>query len=829
MARIPTCIPFVAGLACLLAACGGGGGGASTAPTPPEVSLQTLLPLDAGNRWVYAREPVGNADIVVEAVGPDTANGSSGVVVRTLHYDGLDQQAVASVETTLMVASATAIRQVPLAGTDPLSTAIGAIDLLRGPISVGDRFEQFDEVITTLDLDGDGVPDPTRITASVEILAREAVSVPAGQFDDALKVRTVLVQSATASSTGRALRIEGTDDTWFAPGVGIVRNRIDIRVDGQPYSSVQRSLKAYGLADRRTESVPPQVMSVEPAGSGPARVTPRYIEIRVDERVDVFSLPDRLLLRDAQGQTIPGQVRQIVDPAGDGYRLYFEPVVSPLPSGEYTLTLSADTIDMVGNRLGADVVARYTIDSDAPRLASSVPGANATGVSIDASIELRFDEAIRYLGGDGALGVVLGRQGTDETLGASITIGEDTIRIDPSLALERGTTYELTLETWTLADRPGNAAAQPVRLSFTTDPGWYGHPEPAFTESFDTVLADIDGDGRLDIAAWTNSLSGSTGALELVTRRQMPDGSLSAPVRSGILLERPCHIVRSMAAGDMNADGRIDLVVSDGCNVSVVLQRADGTLEAVRRTVVPGRYDDMRVADMDGDGRDDIVLHALNLPTSLGIHLWRQISDGSFSQQEIDVTAGNTPQLQAFDLADVDGNGLLDLVIVATDGDPFVYRYSVVLQDTGGRFGTVLSRLADAGPYLGVADIDGDGRADIFGAGGGDSTGRLEWVRLGTNGSLEKVTLIPVSDTPQSIAFADADGDGRIDVLVAHSGGGGLGVLRQSASGALEVEQIYDEGNANLGTDLATGDLNGDGRTDVLFGNFWLPSLGERP
>lgn len=826
------CRLVAAALLGFVSACGGGGGtGESMAPEPPELGLATLLPLDAGNRWVYAREPRGNADIVVEAVGPSSSGGRAGTLVRTLHYDALDQEAVASVETQLMSASTAAIVQLPLSSGDPLTVAIGAFDVLRGPVRIGDRFQQVDQVVTTVDLDGDGIPDRTRITSNVEILARETVTVPAGRFDDALKVRTTIVQGATASTTGRSLRIEATDDTWFAAGVGIVRSRIDVVVDGQPYSSSERALKAFGLADRRSESTPPGVLSVEPAGDSQARITPTLIEIRVDERLDVYSLPERLLLRDSRGVAIPGRTSQFRDIVNGGYLVRFEPGTAPWPSGDYTLTLSADTIDMLGNRLGADFVNHYRIDSDAPRLASSMPGPGATDTPIDAVIELRFDEPIRFLGGGygPASGLELRKLGTDYTVQASLEVGEDSIRIAPALALGRGTSYELSLASWALSDQPGNPLAQTLLLQFTTDPGWYGPAQPAIMRSAGTLLVDIDADGRVDIWGWADLPGGSIQARELVTMRQMPDGTLSPTVNTGIVLNRPCHVVRRMAEGDMNGDGRIDLVVADGCNVSLLLQRADGSLEPGLRTVVPGASGDLRVADVDGDGRDDIVLHAASTPTSLGFHLWLQMADGSFMRQEVFVAVGNTPQLRAFELADVDGNGLLDLVTLATDGDPFVYRYGVALQQAGGGFAAAQTLPAVAGNALGVADIDGDGRADIFGAGRRLGTDLVQWVRLGATGSLEQVVLMPVLGSADHIAFADADGDGRIDVLVAHGDGSGLGVLRQTAGGALEDEASYDEGNADLSAGLRIGDLNGDGQADVLFGDHWLPSLAGRP
>src|SRR5207248_11656595 len=115
----------------------------------------------------------------------------------------------------------------------------------------------------------------------------------------------------------------------------------------------------------------------------------------------------------------------------------------------------------------------------------------------------------------------------------------------------------------------------------------------------------------------------------------------------------------SVATGDFIEDGRQDAAVIAGSVISVLLGNGDGTFatHVDYDAEAPGQQNQttIRVADFDGDGHEDII--AVVLPT--GVRVLEGIGDGTFRAP---VSAATTYQPQSLVIADLDNDGLLDLV-----------------------------------------------------------------------------------------------------------------------------------------------------------------------
>lgn len=339
-------------------------------------------------------------------------------------------------------------------------------------------------------------------------------------------------------------------------------------------------------------------------------------------------------------------------------------------------------------------------------------------------------------------------------------------------------------------------------------------------EPMPVVIADLDGDGRCDIIAGNDA----TGSLSIFHNVVNKTATLSFDQRQA---HASGAFSRSLAAGDFNNDGKPDLVAAnfDGASVSVFANAsvagsgpsAFGAAQAFPAGAFP---DQAQAIDMDGDGRDDIVVANIGSDsvsvlideTPIGAH---QLA---FSSPVVIHAGGFVTSVRAGDL---NADGRTDLV-VANDAT----GYATVLNTTP-RGATTIS-FATPQAYstepeasqpnaLELADITGDGRVDILFAAGGLAMGVATNM---TPAGSSTTNFMPVQGVDEamshSIALADLNGDGRRDIVVADFWS--VGVLRNittpgATDVAFEAKQGFSSGS-NPQSAIAT-DFDLDGRPDV--------------
>ncbi|HJZ60691.1 MAG TPA: VCBS repeat-containing protein [Miltoncostaeaceae bacterium] len=278
---------------------------------------------------------------------------------------------------------------------------------------------------------------------------------------------------------------------------------------------------------------------------------------------------------------------------------------------------------------------------------------------------------------------------------------------------------------------------------------------------FAVALADLDGNGTVDIAAagfWSDVVDVLAGN---------GDGTFQPGVRwvTG-------HAPASVAIADLNRDGRPDLVTANRATGAAlgsvsVLMNAGGTFPSHAELLAGNDPAGVVATDLTGDGIPDVATAnrlSGDVATLVGL------GDGSFRQPA--GRFGSGPLTRALAVADVNNDGAPDVVTVNNGGD----SASVLLGTGPAGLRPTLSVAAGGGP-AGVAagDLNGDGKADVAVA---DFTSGGVSVLAG-NGDASFAPAIQIPTGPESfgVAVGDMNGDGRPDVVVGNRGSGTVSVL----------------------------------------------------
>ncbi len=281
----------------------------------------------------------------------------------------------------------------------------------------------------------------------------------------------------------------------------------------------------------------------------------------------------------------------------------------------------------------------------------------------------------------------------------------------------------------------------------------------------------------------------------------------------------------ALLATFLNSDDRLDLLVVGGERVFSLQGLGDGHFDVVGSVPAGEHAVDLASSDLDEDGVNDLVV--ANHDTDY-VTLLFGVAGGGFevrasSRFEVNVS----PHPHAVRLSDIDGDGHVDLLV----DDRRAEAIRLYLGAGHGRFAKFTRISVGGDPYRGMSlvDINGDGETDLL-------TPNPDHVAVligdGLGGFAQDTTLHP-GFGPFSAIAADFNGDGLTDVAAASGEGrGALAVWFQSATGVFRAGANYEL--ATGPTKLATADLTGDGRPEVIVtswvgGEVAVLTGGDRP
>ncbi|WP_123043419.1 FG-GAP-like repeat-containing protein [Cohnella candidum] len=334
------------------------------------------------------------------------------------------------------------------------------------------------------------------------------------------------------------------------------------------------------------------------------------------------------------------------------------------------------------------------------------------------------------------------------------------------------------------------------------------------------AAGDLNGDGKPDLA-----VAGS-GTNEISTLLGNGDGTLQAPVSYG-LFNGPLAI----AFADFNGDGKADMAVANSGShrVSIELGNGDGTFKpgAVLALQDSNGYMLSLAAgnfDQDASGHADLAVGYKNAAISKGfVTAFPGNGDGTFQSEKGPVFLGLN--VDPVSLAVVDW---------IKDGNPEIaYTDSV----SGGigllDWDTASGSYYVFGTYptgsnpssIAAGDFDSDGNPDLAVVNKGSNN---VTVLLGKGDSnLKSSTNFSAGTSPGSVAEGDFNKDGALDLAVTHGGSNDVSILlgnktNGTADGSFTLQQTsYPVGTASSSpASGAVGDFNGDGNADIAVGNF---------
>jgi len=316
---------------------------------------------------------------------------------------------------------------------------------------------------------------------------------------------------------------------------------------------------------------------------------------------------------------------------------------------------------------------------------------------------------------------------------------------------------------------------------------------------------DVNGDGRLDLAA-----GGSFGLILLINQNGILERSAWQPVE--------VEYTNSLAWGDVNGDGLPDLAAANGTlddSQPVRIYRNTGGVlgsTAAWSSSELSLYRSVAWGDVNGDGKLDLAVGGNGQANNVKVYRNDTTTPGSL-QLSLLWSPPAADNVMSVAWGDYDNDQQLDLAVGNSQSPAQVY------QNTGGALEMTPAWTApDSDPWGSLAwgDVNSDGTLDLVSSGG---PSRLYLNQAGTLASSAGWSSIEIDDT-SSVALGDMDNDGDLDLAAANHGHDGQpNRLYRNNGLTMQPSFSWSANPGNTISSLAWGDLENDGDLDLAIGS----------